>query len=61
MTGAEQAMYQRIPTDETEAQTLASADLDGIKSECVAEGCRNFSLKCLTHLRISLTLGSFLI
>lgn len=34
MTGAEQAKYQRIPTDESEAQTLASADLDGIKSEC---------------------------
>uniref|UniRef100_A0A8C2A8F2 Anion exchange protein n=1 Tax=Cyprinus carpio TaxID=7962 RepID=A0A8C2A8F2_CYPCA len=33
MTGAEQAKYQRIPTDEFEAQTLASADLDGIKSE----------------------------
>ncbi|XP_036416549.1 anion exchange protein 2b isoform X2 [Colossoma macropomum] len=32
MTGTEQAKYQRIPTDETEAQTLASADLDGIKS-----------------------------
>ncbi|KAJ8272700.1 hypothetical protein GJAV_G00092390 [Gymnothorax javanicus] len=32
MTGAEQARYQRIPTDETEAETLASADLDGIKS-----------------------------
>ncbi|KAJ8397395.1 hypothetical protein AAFF_G00439440 [Aldrovandia affinis] len=32
MTGAEQAKYQRIPTDETEAQTLAVADLDGIKS-----------------------------
>ncbi|KAM6971021.1 anion exchange protein 2b isoform 1-T1 [Tautogolabrus adspersus] len=32
MTGAEQAKYQRIPTDEIEAQTLASADLDGIKS-----------------------------
>lgn len=35
MTGAEQAKYQRIPTDESEAQTLASADLDGIKSESV--------------------------
>lgn len=34
MTGAEQAKYQRIPTDESEAQMLASADLDGIKSEC---------------------------
>lgn len=34
MTGAEQAKYERIPTDESEAQTLASADLDGIKSEC---------------------------
>uniref|UniRef100_A0A8C8EWV1 Anion exchange protein n=1 Tax=Oncorhynchus tshawytscha TaxID=74940 RepID=A0A8C8EWV1_ONCTS len=33
MTGAEQAKYHRIPTDESEAQTLASADLDGIKSE----------------------------
>ncbi|XP_028288075.1 anion exchange protein 2b isoform X2 [Parambassis ranga] len=32
MTGAEQAKYQRIPTDESEAQMLASADLDGIKS-----------------------------
>lgn len=32
MTGAEQAKYERIPTDEIEAQTLASADLDGIKS-----------------------------
>ncbi|XP_062415114.1 anion exchange protein 2b isoform X2 [Pungitius pungitius] len=32
MTGAEQAKYQRVPTDESEAQTLASADLDGIKS-----------------------------
>ncbi|XP_029313350.1 anion exchange protein 2b isoform X2 [Cottoperca gobio] len=32
MTGAEEAKYQRIPTDEIEAQTLASADLDGIKS-----------------------------
>uniref|UniRef100_A0A8C6UA56 Anion exchange protein n=1 Tax=Neogobius melanostomus TaxID=47308 RepID=A0A8C6UA56_9GOBI len=28
----EQAKYERIPTDESEAQTLASADLDGIKS-----------------------------
>uniref|UniRef100_A0A8C7N0D8 Anion exchange protein n=1 Tax=Oncorhynchus kisutch TaxID=8019 RepID=A0A8C7N0D8_ONCKI len=33
MTGAEQAKYERIPTDESEAQTLASADLDGIKSD----------------------------
>ncbi|XP_066572314.1 anion exchange protein 2a isoform X2 [Amia ocellicauda] len=32
MTGAEEAKYQRIPTDESEAQTLASSDLDGIKS-----------------------------
>uniref|UniRef100_A0A3P9J2B5 Anion exchange protein n=1 Tax=Oryzias latipes TaxID=8090 RepID=A0A3P9J2B5_ORYLA len=32
MTGTEQAKYQRIPTDESEAQTLASAHLDGIKS-----------------------------
>ncbi|XP_051970902.1 anion exchange protein 2-like isoform X3 [Xyrauchen texanus] len=32
MTGTDQAKYQRIPTDEFEARTLASADLDGIKS-----------------------------
>lgn len=32
MTGTEQSKYQRIPTDEFEARTLASADLDGIKS-----------------------------
>ena len=38
MTGAEQARYQRIPTDESEAQTLASADLDGIKSESEGGG-----------------------
>lgn len=38
MTGAEQARYQRIPTDESEAQTLASADLDGIKSELPRAG-----------------------
>lgn len=33
MTGAEQARYQKMPTDESEAQTLASADLDYMKSE----------------------------
>ncbi|XP_049654245.1 anion exchange protein 2 isoform X1 [Accipiter gentilis] len=32
MTGAEQARYQKMPTDESEAQTLASADLDYMKS-----------------------------
>ncbi|KAG5851104.1 hypothetical protein ANANG_G00089490 [Anguilla anguilla] len=32
MTGAEQATYGRIATDESEAQTLATVDLDGIKS-----------------------------
>lgn len=33
MTGVEQAQYQKVPTDESEAQTLASADLDYMKSE----------------------------
>uniref|UniRef100_A0A8C8BLV3 Anion exchange protein n=1 Tax=Otus sunia TaxID=257818 RepID=A0A8C8BLV3_9STRI len=33
MTGAEQDRYQKMPTDESEAQTLASADLDYMKSE----------------------------
>uniref|UniRef100_A0A8C4JYA5 Anion exchange protein n=2 Tax=Dromaius novaehollandiae TaxID=8790 RepID=A0A8C4JYA5_DRONO len=32
MTGAEEAQYQKMPTDESEAQTLASADLDYMKS-----------------------------
>uniref|UniRef100_A0A8B9SCH2 Anion exchange protein n=1 Tax=Apteryx owenii TaxID=8824 RepID=A0A8B9SCH2_APTOW len=32
MTGAEQAQYQKMPTDESEAQMLASADLDYMKS-----------------------------
>ncbi|KAM6338825.1 anion exchange protein 2 [Podargus strigoides] len=32
MTGVEQARYQKMPTDESEAQTLASADLDYMKS-----------------------------
>uniref|UniRef100_A0A8C3NZU6 Anion exchange protein 2 n=1 Tax=Cyanoderma ruficeps TaxID=181631 RepID=A0A8C3NZU6_9PASS len=32
MTAAEQDRYQRMPTDESEAQTLASADLDYMKS-----------------------------
>lgn len=33
MTAIESATYQRIPTDEAEAQMLASADLDDMKSE----------------------------
>ncbi|KAM6422124.1 LOW QUALITY PROTEIN: anion exchange protein 2 [Rhynochetos jubatus] len=32
MTGAEQRRYAQVPTDESEAQTLASADLDYMKS-----------------------------
>ncbi|XP_066532304.1 anion exchange protein 2-like [Hoplias malabaricus] len=32
MTGTEHAKYQRIPTEETDAEFLASADLDVIKS-----------------------------
>ncbi|KAL7977904.1 hypothetical protein Chor_010856 [Crotalus horridus] len=32
MTGMEQAQYQKVPTDESEALTLASADLDYMKS-----------------------------
>nr|KAF6277143.1 solute carrier family 4 member 2 [Myotis myotis] len=32
MTGAEQALLPRVPTDESEAQTLATADLDLMKS-----------------------------
>ncbi|XP_033855670.3 anion exchange protein 2-like [Acipenser ruthenus] len=32
MTAVEDAMYQKIPTDESEALTLGTADLDGMKS-----------------------------
>uniref|UniRef100_A0A670KHC5 Anion exchange protein n=1 Tax=Podarcis muralis TaxID=64176 RepID=A0A670KHC5_PODMU len=32
MTGIEQTRYPKVPTDESEAQTLASADLDFMKS-----------------------------
>ncbi|XP_033848392.3 anion exchange protein 2b isoform X1 [Acipenser ruthenus] len=32
MTAVEDAMYQKVPTDESEAQTLGTADLDGMKS-----------------------------
>lgn len=38
MTGAEQALLPQVPTDESEAQTLATADLDLMKSECRARG-----------------------
>lgn len=50
MTGAEQAKYQRIPTDESEAQTLASADLDGIKSESNAR--RSANRKCFSEVSV---------
>lgn len=33
MTGVEQALLPRVPTDESEAQTLATADLDLMKSK----------------------------
>ena len=33
MTALETAVYQKVPTDEAEAQMLASADLDDMKSE----------------------------
>lgn len=33
MTALETAIYQQVPTDEAEAQMLASADLDDMKSK----------------------------
>lgn len=33
MTAMETAVYQKVPTDEAEAQMLASADLDDMKSK----------------------------
>lgn len=39
MTALEMAAYQHVPTDEAEAQMLASVDLDDMKSECdITEG-----------------------
>lgn len=35
VTATELAHYQRMPTDESEAQMLATVDLDGMKSKCV--------------------------
>ncbi len=35
MTALETAVYQQVPTDEAEAQMLASADLDDMKSKRV--------------------------
>lgn len=35
MTALETAVYQQVPTDEAEAQMLASADLDDMKSKKV--------------------------
>jgi len=41
MTALETAVYQQVPTDEAEAQMLASADLDDMKSKGgVTEECR---------------------
>lgn len=34
VTATELAHYQRMPTDESEAQMLATVDLDGMKSKC---------------------------
>lgn len=33
MTALETAVYQQVPTDDAEAQMLASADLDDMKSK----------------------------
>lgn len=41
MTALETAIYQQVPTDEAEAQMLASADLDDMKSKGdIIEGFR---------------------
>lgn len=37
MTAMETAVYQKVPTDEAEAQMLASADLDDMKSKTCVE------------------------
>lgn len=43
MTAIETAVYQKVPTDEAEAQMLASADLDDMKSKQrkVWKGCES--------------------
>lgn len=52
MTTLESAAYQRVPTDEAEAQMLASADLDGMKSEALQHylcyQCVCFSAPCFS-------------
>lgn len=61
MTGAEQAKYQRIPTDESEAQTLASADLDGIKSEYRQNVTLQTFVKKYFYVKFTVSLSFYLL
>lgn len=54
MTGT--ALYQHMPTDESEAKTLATVDLDGIKSEyvCVCLCKTSYASIPILHQKFSL-------
>lgn len=44
MTAMEMAVYQKVPTDEAEAQMLATADLDDMKSKSSNVGIAGYNI-----------------
>ncbi|XP_030642976.1 anion exchange protein 3 [Chanos chanos] len=60
MTGMETAVYQKVPTDEAEAQMLASADLDDMKSHRFEDnpGVRRHLVKKSSRCQIQRTSNS---
>ncbi|KAM9850466.1 anion exchange protein 3 [Aulostomus maculatus] len=60
MTALETAIYQQVPTDEAEAQMLASADLDGMKSHRFEDnpGVRRHLVKKSSRCQVTRTSNS---
>ncbi|KAM8857781.1 anion exchange protein 3 isoform 2-T2 [Synchiropus picturatus] len=60
MTGLEAAVYQQVPTDEAEAQMLASADLDDMKSHRFEDnpGVRRHLVKKSSRCQLNRTSNS---
>uniref|UniRef100_A0A3Q3S430 Anion exchange protein n=1 Tax=Mastacembelus armatus TaxID=205130 RepID=A0A3Q3S430_9TELE len=60
MTALETAVYQQVPTDEAEAQMLASADLDGMKSHRFEDnpGVRRHLVKKSSRCQVTRTSNS---
>ncbi|XP_051997979.1 anion exchange protein 3-like [Xyrauchen texanus] len=60
MTAMETAVYQKVPTDEAEAQMLASADLDDMKSHRFEDnpGVRRHLVKKSSHCQVPQTSNS---